>query len=86
MMGFQQGQQGFGRSQMMGQRGPGGMFGMIFGMIAGLFKLAFWAIALFLIVKVLRDRRGGHGDKGSDQTASRPGPEQPPYTGHTTNL
>jgi hypothetical protein len=86
MMGFQQGQQGFGRSPMMGQRGPGGMFGMIFGMISGLFKLAFWGIALFLIVKVLRDRRGGHGDKGGDQTASRPGPEQPPYTGHTTNL
>ncbi|MDZ4717916.1 MAG: hypothetical protein SH847_05555 [Roseiflexaceae bacterium] len=82
MMGWQEGSRG----RMMHQRGPGGFFGLIFGIISGLFKLAFWGIALFLIVKVLRDRRNDPGGKGGDQTASRPGPEQPPYTGHTTNL
>lgn len=90
---FQQGPRGHmmdGHAMMMHKRGgPGGFFGVIFGLISGLFKLAFWGIALFLIVKVLQDRRnGGSGPKGNggDQNTPRPGPEQPPYTGHTTSL
>lgn len=89
------GQGGFAQhDRMMMMREHGGMRGGIFGMIGGLIKLVFWGLAAYLIFLAARDRwgknRGGTPPTppapGGDQTSSRPGPEQPPYTGMTTNL
>jgi hypothetical protein len=79
---------------MMAMRGHGGMRGGIFGMIGGLIKLVFWGLGAYLIFLAARDRwgknRGGtpppQAPAGGGQTSARPGPEEPPYTGMTTNL
>jgi hypothetical protein len=84
----------FGPAMMAHQRGSsGGPLGLLFGLVGGLLKLAVWGVALYLLLQILRDRRNGRGPNGPgtsggspDQSAARPGPEEPPYTGMTTNL
>jgi hypothetical protein len=66
-------------------------FFLPFMLIGGLIKLAFVALLIFLGLRLIRG--GGRGpwgrgpDSHSDQDPpSKPGPEQPPYTGETQQM
>lgn len=69
--------------------GPGAFFFWPFMLLGKLFKLAFVVLLVWLGLRLLRGRNGGNGrwGRGGDQPPpSRPGPEQPPYTGDTTQI
>jgi hypothetical protein len=96
-MGFAREERGFQQREFEAHsfrgRGPG--FGP-FGFLEQLLKIAVLGFSLFLLVQVWRDRRGGNGGGGNSgtsgggnggtQSSPRPNPEEPPYTGMTTNL
>jgi hypothetical protein len=68
--------------------GPGAFFFWPFMLLGKLLKLAFVVLLVWLGLRLLRGRNGGNGrwGRGGDQPPSRPGPEQPPYTGDTTQI
>ena len=68
--------------------GPGAFFFWPFMLLGKLAKLAFVVLLVWLGLRLLRGRNGGGGrwGRGGGEPPSRPGPEQPPYTGDTTQI
>ena len=83
-------QDDFGQQGPMGGRrpmGPGMFFFWPFMLVGGLLKLAFVVLLVWLGLRLLRGRgNGGQWNRGGGEPPSRPGPEQPPYTGDTTQI
>jgi hypothetical protein len=67
--------------------GPGMFFFWPFMLLGKLIKLAFVVLLIWLGLKLIRGRgNGGRWGRGGGEPPSRPGPEQPPYTGDTTQI
>jgi hypothetical protein len=66
--------------------GPARFFFWPFMLLGKLIKLAFVVLLIWLGLRLLRGRGdGGRGGRGGEPP-SRPGPEQPPYTGDTQQI
>ena len=73
-----------GRRPMMG---PGMFFFGPLMLVGALLKLAFVGLLVWLGLRLLRGRNdGGRWGRGGGAPPSRPGPEQEPYTGETTQI
>ena len=73
-----------GRRPMMG---PGMFFFGGLMLLGKLLKLAFVVLLIWLGLRLLRGRGdGGRWGRGGGTPPSRPGPEQEPYTGDTTQI
>jgi hypothetical protein len=66
--------------------GPGMFFLLPFLLLGKLIKLAFVVLLIWLGLRLLRGGKGGRWGRGGGEPPSRPGPEQPPYTGDTQQM
>jgi hypothetical protein len=100
-MGFGREDRGFQQREFEVHSFRGGSGSGPLGFLEQLLKIAVLGFSLFLLVQVWRDRRGGNGgssnggssnggnggsSNGGTQSSPRTNPEEPPYTGMTTNL